>query len=248
MPLAQHLAELRKRLLLSLIGVVLGAIAGWFAFNPVFDTMQRPLLEAAARNGSIININFTGMTSAFDVRLKVALFLGLIGTSPWWLYQLWAFITPGLKTRERRYALGFVGAAFPMFAAGAALGWLVLPRAVLVLTEFVPRGATNLTDAQAYLSFVMRLMIAFGLAFVLPIVMVALNFAGIVMASTWAHGWRWAVVLAFTFSAVMTPTPDAWTMILVAIPICLLYGIALVVCWSHDRRIARRNAALADGL
>ena len=244
MPLRAHLAELRRRLLLAVLGIVIGAVGGWFAFDAVFSAMQQPLLDAAVRDGTIININFSGMTSAFDVRLKVSLFLGLIATAPWWLYQCWAFVTPGLKRSERRYALGFVFSSAPMFLVGAALGWLILPRAVLVLTEFVPHGATNLTDAQMYLSFVMRLMIAFGLAFVLPVLMVVMNLAGVVRAKTWAKGWRWAIVIAFTFAAVMTPTPDAWTMILVALPICLLYVVALGLCVLHDRSAARRMGEL----
>ncbi|TQL64397.1 sec-independent protein translocase protein TatC [Rarobacter faecitabidus] len=244
MPLGAHLAELRRRLLLAVLGVLIGAVVGWFLYTPVFKALQEPLLTAAARDGTIININFTGMTSAFDVRLKVSAFIGLIVTSPWWLYQVWAFVTPGLKKTERRYALGFVFTAVPMFLIGAGLGWLLLPRAVLVLTEFVPHGATNLTDAQMYLSFVMRLMLAFGIAFVLPVLMVVLNMASVVRARTWAKGWRWAIVIAFTFAAVMTPTPDAWTMVLVALPICLLYVIALGLCILHDRRYDRRQESL----
>ncbi len=244
MPLAAHFAEFRRRLLLAVLGIVLGAVGGWFLFTPVFDALQQPLLDAAARDDTIININFSTLLSAFDVRLKVSLFIGLLVSSPWWLYQLWGFVTPGLNRKERRYTLGFVFTAVPMFLIGASLGWLLLPHAVLVLTEFVPHGSTNLADAQLYLSFVLRLMIAFGLAFVLPVLMVILNLAGIVRASTWAKGWRWAIVIAFAFAAVMTPTPDAWTMILVALPICGLYGVALGLCWLHDRRADRRQQAL----
>ncbi len=244
MSLGAHFAELRKRVLLATVGVLVGSVAGWMVFNRVFDQLQRPLLDAAARHNTVITINFSGMTAAIDTRIKVALFIGVFLSSPWWLYQLWAFITPGLNKNERRYSVGFLAASVPLFFSGAALGWIMLPHAVSVLTDFVPDGATNLTDAQAYLSFVMRLMLAFGLAFVLPVVMVGLNMAGLVRARTWARGWRWAIVIAFTFAAVMTPTPDAWTMILVALPICLLYVLALGVSVLHDRRADRRRDTL----
>jgi len=237
MSLGAHFKELRRRVLLAAAGILVGSVAGWILFDHVFDLLQQPLLDAAARRGAIIRINFAGMTSAIDVHIKVALFLGVFLTSPWWLYQLWAFITPGLTTRERRYTLGFLGSAVPLFVGGAAVAWFVLPHAVEVLTNFVPEGATNLTDAQTYLSFVMRLMLAFGLAFVLPVAMVALSFIGLVRARTWAKGWRWAIVVAFIFSAVMTPTPDAWTMVMVALPICALYVIALGICTLHGRRV-----------
>lgn len=243
MSLGAHLAELRKRALLAVLGILAGAVAGWMLFDRVFRQLQQPLLDAAAKHNAVITINFSGMTAAIDTHIKVALFVGVFLSSPWWLYQFWAFVTPGLNKSERRYAFGFLGASVPLFFTGAALGWLVLPHAVAVLTSFVPHGATNLTDAQSYLSFIMRLMLAFGLAFVLPVVMVGLNMSGLVRARTWAHGWRWAIVIAFTFAAVMTPTPDAWTMIFVALPICLLYVLALGVCLLHDRRADHRREA-----
>jgi sec-independent protein translocase protein TatC len=243
MPLRSHLLELRKRLFLAALGVVVGAVAGWFLYDPVFQLLQEPILDAAARRNQVVSINFGGMATALDMKIKIAVFIGILGTSPWWLYQLWAFITPGLTGREKRYTIGFVGAAVPLFLAGAGLAWLVLPHAVRILTDFLPEDSTNLQDAQMYLGFVMRLLLAFGIAFVMPVVMVAVNFLGMVRAETWARGWRWAIVVAFGFAAVMTPTPDALTMILVALPICLLYFMALGVCVLHDKRADKRTAA-----
>jgi len=243
MGLGAHFKELRRRLFLAALGILVGAVVGWILFERVFEQLQQPLLDAAARHDKIITINFAGMTSAIDVHIKVALFLAVLITSPWWLYQVWAFITPGLTKREKRYTFGFLGAAVPLFLAGAAAAWFLLPHAVDVLTEFVPDNSSNLTDAQMYLSFVMQLMLAFGLAMVLPVAMVAVNFMGLVRASTWARGWRWAIVVAFLFAAIMTPTPDAWTMILVALPICVLYVVALGVCTLHDRRADKAHEA-----
>ncbi len=242
MPLLAHLRELRKRVVLAALGLVVGAVVGWFCYTPVFEALQQPLLDAATEAGKDVRLNFTGLASALDMQIKVSLFLGVLITSPWWLYQLWAFVTPGLTSKERRYAVGFLGAAVPLFAGGAFMAWLMLPRAVTILTDFVPDGASNLTDAQGYLSFVMRLILAFGIACVLPVVLVALNFVGLMSARTLLTGWRWAVFLVFLFSAVMTPTPDAITMIIVAIPMCLLYFAAVGVAALHDRRVARDDA------
>ncbi|WP_448060736.1 twin-arginine translocase subunit TatC [Cellulomonas hominis] len=243
MPLRAHLLELRRRLFLVAVGLTLGAVGGWFLYTPVFEMLQQPLLDAAADRGGNVSVNFAGLASAFDMQIKVSLFLGVLVSSPWWLYQLWAFITPGLTRRERGYAVGFLGAAVPLFLAGAAMAFWTMPTAVRVLTDFTPDGASNFIDAQTYLSFVMRFVLAFGLAFVLPVIMVCINFAGLVRAGTWARGWRWAVLLAFVFSAVMTPTPDAITMIVLALPICALYFAALGVCAVNDRRRDRRDEA-----
>jgi sec-independent protein translocase protein TatC len=246
MPLRSHLRELRRRFFWAALGIAVGAVIGWFLFEPVFEALQHPILEVAKDRGSLVAINFQGVATAFDLKIKVSLFLGVIVASPWWLYQFWAFITPGLTRRERIYTFGFLGAAVPLFLAGCLLAWWALPNAVRLLTSMVPSGSTNLIDAQTYLSFVMRLMLAFGLSFLLPVVMVALNFAGIGRAATWRKGWRWAVMIAFVFAAVMTPTPDAITMIAVALPICVLYFAALGVCVLHDRRVDQ--ARLAAGL
>jgi sec-independent protein translocase protein TatC len=242
MSLRDHLLELRKRLFLAALGVAVGGVAGWFLYDPVFQLLQDPILDAAARRDQDIRINFGGVATALDMKLKISVFIGTLISSPWWLYQLWAFITPGLTGSEKRYTVGFVGATVPLFLSGAGLAWLVLPHAVGILTDFLPQGATNFQDAQIYLGFVMRLLLAFGLAFVMPVVMVAINFLGMVRATTWAKGWRWAIVVAFTFAAIMTPTPDALTMILVALPICALYFAALGVCVLHDRRLDKRTA------
>lgn len=246
MPLREHLLELRKRLFLAACGLVVGAVAGWLLYEPVFEALQRPLLDAAAERGATASVNFGGLATGFDMQVKVSLFLGAILTSPWWLYQLWAFVTPGLTRRERLYAVGFVAASVPLFLGGSFLAWTTLPAAVEVLTDFIPEDSTNLVDAQTYLSFVMRFVLAFGVAFVLPVIMVCLNLAGLVQAATWGRGWRWAVLLAFVFAAVMTPTPDAVTMIVMALPICGLYFLALGICVVHDRRADRRR--LAAGL
>jgi len=243
MPLREHLRELRRRVVLIALGLVVGGVGGWFLYEPVFDLLQQPILDIADSRGRQVALNFQGVATAFDMQVKVSLFLGVLLSAPWWIYQLWAFITPGLTSKERRYAVGFVAVAVPLFLAGAALAWWALPNAVHLFADFVPPETVNWVDAQLYLSFVMRVVLAFGVGFLLPVVMVALNLVGLVRARTWLAGWRWAVLVAFVFAAIATPTPDAMTMLAVAIPMCLLFFAALGVCVLHDRRIDRKLVA-----
>lgn len=245
MPLREHLRELRRRFLLAGLGVLAGAVVGWLVYDAVFAALQQPI-QLANEAGRTAALNFEGVATSFDIRIRVSLFVGLIVASPWWLYQAWAFVAPGLTPREKRLSLGYFAAGVPLFLAGAWMAWSFLPFAVTLLTEFTPEGSVNFIHASVYLGFVMQLVLAFGLAFLLPLAMVALTAMRLVRASTWAKGWRWAVLLVFVFAAIATPTPDAISMILLALPICGLYFGALGVCLLLDRRAARR-ALTADG-
>ena len=242
MPLREHIHELRNRVLLAVGGLVVGAVVGWFWYPQLFSALQGPVVELAEGRGDLITLNFAGVASPLDMQIKVSLFAGAIVSSPWWIYQLWAFVTPGLTRRERWYTLGFVAAGVPLFLGGAALAWWLLPKAVGILAGFTPDQAANIIDAQGYLSFIMRMVLAFGVAFLLPVVMVGLNLAGLVRARTWWAGWRWAVLLGFVFSAVATPTADAISMFALAVPICTLYFLAVGLCALHDRRAGRAAA------
>lgn len=243
MPLREHLREARRRVVLATLGVAVGAAVGWAVFEQVFAALQQPILDADAA-GRTAALNFEGIATSFDIRLRVSVFVGVLVSSPWWLYQFWAFVAPGLTRREKRVALAYVAAGVPLFLGGAALAWVFLPHAVTILTGFTPEGGVNFINASVYLSFVMQLMLAFGVAALLPLAMVALTALRLVRARTWARGWRWAVLLIFVFAAFATPTPDAVSMILLALPICGLYAAALGVCALLDRR-AERRAALA---
>ena len=165
-----------------------------------------------------MQLNFAGVTTAFSLKLKVALFVGVLIASPVWLYQVWAFIVPGLTRREKRTAMAFVAAAVPLFLGGCYLATWALPKAVEVLLGFTPHGAANLQNASDYLDFVTRFILAFGLAFLLPVFLVVLNVAHVLPARVMIKGWRVAVMLIFVFSAMMTPTPDAWTMLAAGVP------------------------------
>ena len=245
MPLREHLRELRTRILLIAAGLLLGGVIGWLVYPSVFAWLQEPIADLAVERDQLIVLNFSGVATPLDLQIKLSLFTGAIITSPWWIYQLWAFVTPGLTRRERRYTLGFVGVGVPFFLVGAALAWWVLPTAVTLLAGLTPTDAVNVIDAQLYLGFVMRIVLAFGLAFLLPVLMVGLNLAGLVRARTLFGGWRWAVLLAFVFAAVATPMADAVSMFALAVPICALYFGAVGISALTDRRRDRRTVATA---
>jgi sec-independent protein translocase protein TatC len=244
MPLREHLRELRQRLIKAGIAVFLGAAAGWFLYQPLFAALVRPINNLVnERAGADAKVIFSQVASPFNLQLKLAFYLGVVVSSPVWLYQLWAFVVPGLTRREKRYAMSFVAAAVPLFLAGIGLAWLVLPNAVRFLTEFTPKGAANYVNADDYLTFVTRIMLAFGIAFVVPVLLVALNMAGVMSARALGKGWRVAVFLCFLFAAIASPTPDAGSMLALAFPMTGLYVLAWFIAWLNDRRKARRAAA-----
>lgn len=248
MALRDHLRELRRRFVLAAIGLVIGAVLGWIFYEPVFDLLASPIRNAEG-GGTITELNFNELMGAFDTKVRVSFFLGALASSPWWIYQFWAFVAPGLTGREKRIGIGFVAAAVPLFLGGAYMAWAVLPNAVKLLTSATPDGVSNLLNTATYLTFVMQFMLIFGAAFLLPLIMVALTAVGVVRGSAWRKGWRWAIVGIFTFAAFATPSPDAISMILMAVPICGLYGIALLICAWLDKRRAKRRALedAADG-
>jgi sec-independent protein translocase protein TatC len=246
MPLRAHLLELRNRLLVCAAFVVVGAVVGWYLYDWIIVQLQAPLEIVRQEYGrDNTAINYSGVTTAFNQRVTVSIWVGVIITSPVWIYQIWAFITPGLTRRERWYGLGFMSAAVPLFLAGVTLAWLVLPNAVTFLIAFTPDDdiSASFLPANEYITFVTRVMLAFGVAFLTPVVMVALSLTGLVSSRTWVKGWRIAVVLAFVFSAIASPSPDVITMFALAGPMIVLYLIAVAVTVLVDRRRARRLAA-----
>ncbi|WP_251839501.1 twin-arginine translocase subunit TatC [Oceanitalea stevensii] len=242
MRLVEHLRELRRRVLLALAGIAVMTVVGWFLYEPVFDAIQAPVL-AVDDAGLNAALTFTTPAAAFDMQVRVSLWVATFLASPWWLYQVWAYIAPGLTRSEKRRSLLFVVAGVPLFLGGAALAWLVLPNAIKVLTQFTPEGALNYMPATDYVRFVMRVVLAFAIAFLVPLVMVLLNAIGLVSARALLAGWRWAVLLVFVFAGIASPTPDPWTMIALAVPMCALYFGAVGIAALHDRRAARRQAA-----
>jgi sec-independent protein translocase protein TatC len=244
MSLSGHLKELRNRLFWSSLFIIGGSVAGWFMFDFVFNELQRPIVELAAKPGSNATINFPTVVSAFDVRLQVSIFLGILMSAPVWLYNLWAFVTPGLKKRERRYTIGFVIASVPLFIGGTALAWASLPTFVVVLVGFTPDGAANVINASEYILFTIRILLVFGLAFVIPVALVMLNFAGVITAQNIIKSWRMAVFVAAVVGAIATPVAEPMAMFLLMVPLLLLYFLACGIAHLHDKRVAKKLAAL----
>ena len=245
MSLGDHLRELRRRFIVAAVAIAVGSVLGWVEYARLFDAMMAPLRKIAAQRHGLVNINFGGITQPFTVQLQVALFVGVIAASPVWLFQLWAFIVPGLTKREKRTTVVFIGAAVPLFLLGCLFATVTVPRAIEVLLGFTPQGAANLPDAALYLTFVTKFILAFGLAFLLPVFLVGLNVAHVLPARVMLKGWRIAVMLIFIFAAMMTPTPDAWTMLVLALPMVGLFYGAVGVATVLDRRRTRREPAWA---
>ncbi len=245
MSLGEHLVELRKRLTIVGAAVLATAVGGWFLADAVWLALSAPLLQVAEEQGRAATINYTAVTEAFDTKLVIALVLGVVISSPIWLYQLWAFIVPALHRREKQYAIGFLGAALPLFLAGCAAGWFVLPHIVELLTGFAAEGTATLLTAKFYLDFSLKLILAVGIGFVLPVVLVMLNFARVISGRAILGGWRWAILAITVFTAIATPAADILSMFILAIPMVGLYFIAAAIASINDRRIAKRDAALA---
>ena len=242
MSLGAHLLELRKRLFISALAIILGAALGWWLTDAfVWEAIQEPVNKVAEAQGNDTAIIFPTISSAFDLRLQIAFTLGFVISSPVWLYQVFAFLVPGLNKRERRFTFAFFASAIPLFFAGCAAGWFVLPNIVRLMTSFVPEGGESLLTAKEYIDFVLKLVIAIGIAFVVPVFIVLLNFAGVISAAAIIKSWRVAILVIVLFTAIATPSADIISMFMLALPMIALYFAAWFVAHLHDRRVERRN-------
>ncbi len=247
MPLLDHLRELRKRTFRASVAIFIGSCVGWFFYNDIITKLALPVcdLKAAQASGAThcgaLYIN--GVLGPLNLQIKVALLSGIILSAPIWLYQLWAFIAPGLHRKEKRNSILFLISATPFFALGATLGYIVLPLAIKVLFGFTPSALSNLVKFDDYLDFVMRIILLFGLAFELPIFLLTFNLIGFLSGATILRPWRIWVFAITLFTAAFTPTGDPFTMALLAVPLCVLYflagGIALLVDKRRSKKASR---------
>lgn len=241
MSLGEHLVELRKRLMISAAAIVVGLVIGWILSDHVWDAMREPIIEIAM-TGRNAQIAHQDVTSAFDLKLQISFFIAVLLACPVWLYQIWAFLSPGLTGKEKRWGLAFVGAAVPLFLAGAFAGWMVFPNIVRLLTSFAPPEDAQLMNPRPYLDFVLKLMLAIGVGFVLPVFLVLLNFVGAIRGQTILKSWRIAILIIVIFTAAATPAADVISMFLLAVPMILLYFGATGIALLHDRRADKRRA------
>ena len=253
MTLFEHLRELRYRLIVSILAIIVAMVVAWFFRYDLLDILQRPYFQAIAAlkakhpdaNTSLVNIN---LTSPLTLSLKVSALAGAIATAPFWLYQLWAFVVPGLLAKEKKWALIFIAAATPMFVGGVVVAYVVLPKAIAVLLSFTQSGVTNLQDINAYLAFLLRLMLVFGIGFLIPLIVLMLNIVGVIKAKQMAKYRSLVIFATFVFGAVATPSTDPFSMLAVAAPMALLFLAAEVIAHILDRRKERQAALAGDDL
>jgi len=256
MPLFDHLRELRNRIVKMALALIAGMIVGFIFFTPVWHVIERPLCHAVIRGQTgcdTLGVNrlvLNGPLDAFYLRVKVALIVGVILSSPVWLYQVWAFIAPGLYAREKRWGRIFLATAVPLFLVGNLLAYLSLGRSMHFLLGLTPQNVSNLIQVDLYMSFVMTMMLAFGIAFELPLLIVMLNLAGILTHQMFRK-WRRVMIFAvFLIAGMANPSPDPITMLILGGACALMVEVAEFFVWSNDRRRARLHpdpyAGLAD--
>jgi sec-independent protein translocase protein TatC len=251
MTLAEHLYELRRRVVISLLAIAAGTIVAYLFHGDLLRLITHPYCQLPIKyriNPAKCTLYASGVLDPFRITLKISLYAGILGSSPVWLYQIWKFVTPGLYHHERRYAVTFVGASVALFGLGAGFAYLTLQRGLHFLLGFASGGLVSFLQFDNYLSFVVAMVLIFAVSFELPLVIVMLNLVGVMSAERlrrWSRGILFAI---FAFAAVATPSQDPFTMLALAVPMCLLFGIAVGIATVHDRRAARRGSTLYPDL
>jgi sec-independent protein translocase protein TatC len=247
MALSDHLRELRARILRSVLVIVAGMVVAWGFYDQLFDLLLGPYNDARAQLGESVDTmpTINGTAGAFMLQLKVSAAAGVVATSPYWLYQIWAFIVPGLHPHERRTTKLFAVIAGPLFVAGVATAYYVLPKGMEVLLSFTIADVQSFVELEKYLSFLIRMMLVFGVAFEIPLFVIMLNLAGVVSGAALGAYRAWIVLGTFVFAAVATPSTDPFSMIMLALPMTLLFLVSEVVARLVDRRRERASGNLA---
>jgi sec-independent protein translocase protein TatC len=260
MSLIEHLRELRNRVIKCAVALTAGSVAGWVVYPWVWNFVKAPYCKAQVKTlssavahsagslGPHCQLYFSGVFDPLFLRLQISIAAGVIISSPVWLYQLWAFIAPGLYKRERRWAYFFVGAAIPLFAVGATIAYFAMTRGLQWLLHLTPADTTALIFINTYLSYAAAMLLIFGLAFEIPLVIVLLNMAGVLTHKRFRKWRRMIIFLVFAFAAIFTPSPDPLSMLLLAIPCVALVEAAEVIVWANDRRRAKTGSLEYPGL
>ncbi|WP_121195063.1 twin-arginine translocase subunit TatC [Motilibacter peucedani] len=244
MTLVEHLRELRARLVKSFAAAIPGVVVGLVFYKRISAFLVQPFCDAHIRGfgqTSCPALVQNGITAPFNTALSVAAMTGILLAAPVWLYQLWAFVTPGLHTNERRWSIAFLSTAIPLFFSGAVVAYLILPKAISVLLSFTLTDASNLVEVGDYLNILIRMILVFGLAFEMPVFIAMLNVAGVLSARNLLRSWRYTTFGIFVFAAVATPTGDPFTMLTLALPMVVLFLAAYLFCVWNDRRRAARG-------
>jgi sec-independent protein translocase protein TatC len=242
MTLIEHLRELRGRLLKSVLAIVAASVVAAFFYETLFELLTDPfnaeVQRLAAERDLNAQLTINDVAGPFVLQLKVSLVSGLVLASPVWLYQLWAFIIPGLHRNERKWTRLFAAVAGPLFIAGVVIGYYVLPKGIGILLDFTPQDVSNLVEVDRYLSFILRMLLVFGVSFEIPLFVILLNLAGAVSGRQLGRHRPWIVIGTFVFAAVATPSTDPISMLFLAVPMTLLFFISEVIARVIDRRRA----------
>lgn len=246
MTLVEHLRELRTRLVKAGLAILVGMVVGWIYYPQIFSFLSQPfeaVIEQARAEGRDVTLALTGVADPFVLQIQISAFAGLVLAAPVWLYQLWRYVTPGLHRNEKKWAYVFAAVATPLFAAGVVMAYVVLPYGLQILFGFTPDGVENIVSVDKYLSFFIRTVLIFGVGFLLPLLVVMLNFAGVLSGRKLISWWRGIIVGVFIFAAIATPTGDPVNLMLLAGPILLLVAAAVGISLLNDRRRAKRRGA-----
>jgi len=248
MALADHLRELRGRLLRCVVVLIVALVVALFFYDHLLNLVLAPYNDAKAALGEKVQTNayIKGAAGPLLLQLKLSGIAALVATSPFWLYQIWAFILPGLHPHERRWSRIFTGIAGPLFIAGVAVGYYVLPRGLEVLIGFTPANLQNLVEFGEYFSFFTRMLLVFGVAFEIPLFVVMLNLAGVVSGKALGEHRAWIIVGVFVFAAAATPSTDPFSMLMLALPMTVLFLVSEVVARVIDRRRSRELGGDVD--
>ena len=253
MPLMDHLRELRNRLVKALLVIIVGMIVALVYSNQTWTFVTRPFCSAVINGHTGCHVVgdqlvVAGVFDGFFLRIKIAFFLALIATCPVWLYQLWSFVAPGLYAREKKWAYIFTGTAVPLFVGGAALAYVVMDRGLHYLLDLAPHGTLVLPSVDTYLGYFTGMIVGFGIAFELPLLIVMLNAVGILTHERFRKWRRMIIFGIFLVCGLVNPSPDPWTMLLLGGLAVVLTEIAELFVYFNDKRRARRNPNPYEGL
>ena len=251
MPLMDHLRELRNRVVKVALAVIAGAVVGWVFYDRLWDFMQGPFCQAVGHCENNVPgryLAFLGVLDPFYFKVKVALFAGALLTSPIWLYQIWAFIAPGLYRKEKRWTYTFLGAAIPLFGLGCFFAYLAMDRGLRFLMDMAPPGTATLYTADTYLGYWLAMILGFGLCFEVPLFLVMLNVVRVVTHERFKK-WRRLIIFAiFVFAGIASPSPDPITMLMLGGIVVVLVEAAELFIYLNDKRYARNHPDLYAGL
>src|SRR5579864_2660284 len=237
-----HLEELRKRIVYSIMAVGVGAVACWYYRERIYGVMQRPIMDALRANGMPEKLVYLNPTEPFNLYLKIAALGGLFLTSPFVLYQVWMFISPGLYRNEKRYVVPFMVSTISLFACGGYFGYkIVYPAALTFLINFGKQFQPMITIGE-YTSLFLSIILGMGLIFEMPILVFFLSLMGIISAGFMWKNFRYSILVIFIIAAIVTPTTDILNMCIFAAPMIALYAVSIGVAWLvHPKQRAKRR-------